>query len=103
MVNRIQHLVDRQAEQPQTDEYYEIEIMCYPTLQVSFATALYIERCLDHMPRARWIEFRDLLGARHRVLSDWVYAIRESTPAVRAAERAFKRARDKEEEGDSLS
>ena len=43
---------------------------------------------------------RDLVGARHRVLAAHVYRISESTAALRAACRAFHRARRLEAKAD---
>jgi hypothetical protein len=48
----------------------------------------------------RWLTFTDLWGARCRIRRLDVDKITESTPAVRAAGRAFRRARKLEDKAD---
>jgi hypothetical protein len=76
-------------------EWYELD--AYETYIVTFETALYVERQLERLPEPRWIEFRDVFGARHRIKTSYVGRFAESTPASRAAKRAFDRARQKED------
>ena len=87
--------------QPEGDgEFFEVESRHHDTFIVSRATALEMERWLDERPAPRWIEFRDLAGARHRVLAALIYRISESTAAQRAASREFGRARRLEDKAD---
>lgn len=79
-------------------EWYEVD--AYETYIVTLETALYIERQLDRLPEPHWLEFRDVFGARHRIKAHSVGRFTESTPAVRAAKRAFERARRLEEEAE---
>ena len=74
------------------NELFEIETLD-ETFIVSRATALAIERELCRVPEPVSIEFDDLFGARHRVLAWQVRRITETTPATRAAWRAFLRKR----------
>ncbi len=67
---------------------------------VSRATAFALERTLDRLPPPRWLTFRDLAGARHRVLARHLNRISESTADQRAAAREFRRARRAEDRSD---
>ncbi|HYC52072.1 MAG TPA: hypothetical protein VEB19_13240 [Gemmatimonadaceae bacterium] len=99
MINRVKHLVDHPPESRRLDEYFIVEAYCNGYV-VTFETALMIERQLEHCPALRWIEFRDVFGSRHRVLSLHVYHIGESTPQTREAMRRFEKLREKEGESD---
>ena len=99
MINRVQHVLDEHCEDRQYDYFYTVETAC-DRYCVSFDTVLAIEYQLDRAHRPVWIEFRDLFGARQRVLSHLVVRISESTPAARASMRAFRRARDEEDRRD---
>ena len=99
MINRVKHLVDHPPESTRLSEYYVVEAYCNGYV-VTFETALMIERRLEHCPALHWIEFRDVFGSRHRILSHHVYHIGESTPETRAMMRRFERLREKEEESD---
>jgi len=98
MINRIKHLVDPVPEWSPPVEYYEVEAYG-DTYIVPLYTALVIERQVES--QTRWLEFRDLFGAWHRIPTSFVVRISESTPATRAAARAFERARREEKKGDS--
>jgi hypothetical protein len=102
MVNRVLHLVEEQPGERQYDHFYTVETAndCF---WVAFDTLLAIEYELDRAHRPLWIEFRDLFGARQRVLSCLVVRLSESTPATRASIRAFRRARKIENEQDGGS
>jgi hypothetical protein len=76
-------------------EWYEMD--AWETYIVTFETVLHVERQLERLPEPRWIEFRDVFGARHRIKATSVSRFEESTPAARAAKRAFERAREKDE------
>jgi hypothetical protein len=79
-------------------EWYEVD--AHLTYVVTLETALFIERQLDRLPEPHWLEFRDVFGARHRIRAHSVSRFTESTPAARAAIRAFLRARRLEEEAE---
>ena len=80
-------------------DYFEIQSH-YDCFAVSHATAMEVERRLDQLPPPRWIAFRDLAGARHRVPAAQINRISESTAAQREAVREFERARRLEEKKD---
>ena len=66
-------------------------------------TADAVARQLDRCPAPRWIMFRDLSTALHRLRAEQVYRISESTAQQRAALRAFWRARRLEAKADRRS
>jgi hypothetical protein len=98
-MNRLREYFEEPPEPERSDDYFAIESH-YDTFAVSRATAIEIERQLDQRPTPRWIVFRDLAGARHRVLASHIRSISESTAAQRAASREFDRARRLEEKRD---
>ncbi len=67
---------------------------------VSVRTARSVERRLEREPMPRWIVFRDLTGARHRILAADVRCISESTAAQRKSLREFRRALNDEQDDD---
>jgi hypothetical protein len=98
-MNRLKEFFDQSPEPERQDDFYEVESY-RETFAVSRETAADVERRLDQLPPPRWVVFRDLAGARHRVLAAQVYRISESTAAQRAAARAFGRARRQEDKAD---
>ena len=98
-MNRLKDLFESQPDPEPETEYFEIEGL-WVYYVVSRATAIEIERRLDQRPPPRWIVFHDLAGARHRVLTESIREISESTAAQRAIRRAFRRARKLEEKAD---
>lgn len=99
MQNRLQDLFRDPLEPETPDEYWVIETRP-DTFIVSREVALEVERRLDKLPPPRWVVLRDLSGGRHRILVSDIYRITESTPATRAASRAFWRARRLEDKQD---
>jgi hypothetical protein len=95
MVNRLQHLLARTPEATSYTDYFEIDALGDSYI-VSLSTALAIERALDKAGTPDWLEFRDVFGARHRMLALTVYRISECTRETRARLRAFEQARRKE-------
>jgi hypothetical protein len=91
-MNRLAKFLADQPEPERPDDFFDIQCRL-DSFSVSRQTALSIERRLDHRPPPRWITFRDLTGARHRVMASHVLRISESTAAQRAAAREFNRAR----------
>src|ERR671939_6374 len=67
-----------------TDDYYLIETT-HDTFAVSRQVANAVARQFYYRPVPRWIVFRDLSTAFHRILASTVYAFSESTAAQRAA------------------
>jgi hypothetical protein len=98
-MNRLKDFFEQPPEPDRQDDFFEIECYC-DTFAVSRETAQEVERRLDQLPPPRWIVFRDLAGARHRVVAKQIYRISESTAAHRAAVRAFSRARRSEDKAD---
>ena len=91
-MNRLLQFFGQSPEPETPNDYFEIESR-YETFAVSKQTASDIERRLDHRPPSRWVVFRDLTGARHRILTANITRISECTAAQRAASREFYRAR----------
>jgi hypothetical protein len=98
-MNRLKDFFEQPPEPERQNDFYEIET-CYDMYAVSRETAHEVERRLDQLPPPRWIAFRDLAGARHRVVTAQIHRISESTAAQRAATRAFSRARRLEDKAD---
>ncbi|HEX6536810.1 MAG TPA: hypothetical protein VF041_19645 [Gemmatimonadaceae bacterium] len=98
-MNRLKEFLEPQEDPESSGAFWEIETH-YDYFVVSREMAMEVERRLDQLPPPRWIAFRDLAGARHRVLATQIYRVSESTPAQRAARRAFHRARRLEEKAD---
>ena len=98
-MNRLEDYFRDPQEPERADDFFEIETYC-GTFAVSRETALDVECRLDQLPPPRWIAFRDLVGAWHRVLVRLIYHISENTAAQRAAGREFHRARRLEEKKD---
>lgn len=91
-MNRLKDSDNPLPEPEGTDDYYLIETV-HDSYAVSRQTADAIARQLSRRPAPRWLLFRDLSTAFHRILADRIYCVRESTAQQRAAERAFWRAR----------
>jgi len=100
MVNRLKYILGEVPDPTAYTDFYEVEALG-DTYIVPLSTALAIERQLDSCGVLEWLEFRDVFGARHRLPARYVYRIRESTRATRAALREFRktlRAEQKEDE-----
>ena len=98
-MNRLKEFFEQPPEPESDDSFWEVETTA-DYFVVSREMALEVERRLDQLPPPRWIVLHDLAGARHRVLASHVYRVSESTPAQRAARRAFHRARRLEDKAD---
>ena len=98
-MNRLEDFFKDPQEPERTDDFFEIESYS-DTFAVSRETALEVERRLDQLPPPLWVAFRDLMGARHRIVARSIYRISENTAAQRAAGREFHRARRLEEKQD---
>ncbi len=97
------HRLQEYFEQPPDPEHphdYVVVESHYDTFVVSRDTAADVARQLAGAPPTRWLAFRDLSGAWHRVFAAHVYRVSESTAEQRAAARAFWRARRLELEAD---
>ncbi len=99
MVNRLRELFQQPPEPERDDDFFEVETD-QDLFAVSRGTAVDVERRLDQLPPPRWIVFRDLTGARHRVLATRVHLVSECMASQRAARRAFYRARRLEDKAD---
>ena len=98
-MNRLKDFFDELPEPEGTNDYFAIETP-HDTFAVSKETAEDIVCQLAQRPAVRWLTFRDLATAWHRILAAHVYRISERTAAQRAAARAFWRARRLEEKAD---
>jgi hypothetical protein len=98
-MNRLKDFLEDLQDPEPLGSFFEIESP-YNYFAVSQETVSEIERCLDQSPPPRWVIFRDLFGARHRIPAVHVCRISEKTAAQRAASRAFYRARRLEEKMD---
>ncbi len=98
-MNRLKDLFNDPPEPESQDDFYVVEKR-YGSFAVSRQTAAEIEQALDQLPLPRWVVFRDITGARHRLLAEQISRISESTAAQRAADRAFDRARRLEDKQD---
>ena len=103
MENRIKHLVPQEPAERQLlpIDYYEIN-MVSGTFAVSHAVARSIERRLALEVTPVWIVFRDLAGSRHRVRTETIRRLTESTRDQRRLDREFARERGKEAKEDRL-
>jgi len=98
-MNRLKDFFNDPPEPESQDDYFEIDCR-FDAFAASRATASELERRLDELPPPRWIVFRDLTGARHRIRAGHVQCISECTAAQRAARREFSRARRLEDKQD---
>jgi hypothetical protein len=99
-MNRLEEFFGRSSGGSPPDDYYEIKIR-FETFYVSRETALDVERCLDQLPPPRWIVFRDLTGARHRIVLEHIWRVSESLVGQRSTQRTFDRARREEDKEDN--
>lgn len=101
-MNRLTPYFER-AEEPQEpnvpDTFVVVETAQY-RICVSVEVGRAIERIVDRRWGKRWLVFTDLFGFRRRILRSAVDCISDSTPASRAAARAFCRDREREEKAD---
>lgn len=101
MINRIaQYLKTMNAIRAAPTDYWWIETPLSGYF-VSARTARSVEHRLEREPMPRWLVFRDLAGARHRVLATSVRLVTESTATQRAERRAFVRELQREREQDA--
>src|SRR5919199_3854379 len=98
-MNRLTEYLEDPEEEVPSDDYCWIETFS-EAIAVSREAAAGIERELDRPTPPRWVIFRDIAGARHRLLAHLIEHISESTAAQRAANRAFRRARKLEDKAD---
>ena len=98
-MNRLEDLFQEPTPEEPEGDFYTVETRC-DSFAVTGATAEEVERALDVKPAPRWLQFTDLSGARHRVLTRLVERVSECTAAQRAASRAFRRARRLEDKAD---
>src|SRR5262245_49761789 len=99
MVNRLNYLMDHPPEPGRETTFYEVETV-HNIYVVTLQGGLEIWRQFDALPAPRWLEFRDLFGARQQTLAAQLVRISESTLETRHARRLFSRERDKEDEQD---
>ncbi len=90
MINRIEQYLNQVTPPASTTDYWWVETR-EAGYFVSARTARSIERRLEREPTPRWIVFRDLHGARHRMLAASVRLLSESTAAQRRSVRELRR------------
>ena len=98
-MNRLREFFEDPEQEVPSDDYCWIETSS-DAIAVSYTTAAEVERELDRPTPPRWVVFRGLAGARHRLLTRLIEHVSESAAAQRAAGRAFRRARKLEEKAD---
>jgi uncharacterized membrane protein YccC len=96
MESRIKHLFGPSPPVTLPADYVELCTSCALYL-VSRAVARAIERRLMQEPQPQWIVFRDLAGARHRVRTELVRHLSESTREQRRLYKGIQRQRRSEE------
>jgi hypothetical protein len=98
-MNRLKEYFDQTPEPERQDDFFVIETR-WDSFAVTREVAAEVAHQLDQTPYPRWVVFRDLTGAGHRILLGHVYRISESTAVQRSAQRAFHRARHEEEKAE---
>ncbi|HEY4307216.1 MAG TPA: hypothetical protein VGM82_22285 [Gemmatimonadaceae bacterium] len=99
-MNRLTEFLREPREPPKVRDFYEVHT-AQEYFVVTRKTAMEVERQLDEVPARRWVTFRDLLGARHRVLLSTITRMSENGATHRAAMRQFLRDRSEERGDDS--
>jgi hypothetical protein len=99
MESRIKHLFGPSPPVTLPADYYELCTSCGVYL-VSRAVARAIERRMVQEPPPSWIVFRDIVGARHRVRTELVRHLSESTREQRRLYKGMLRQRRIEERED---
>jgi len=67
-MNRLTAFFEEPEQKVPSDDFYWVETR-RDAIAVSRETAAEVERELDRPPPPRWVVFRDLSGARHRLLA----------------------------------
>jgi hypothetical protein len=98
-INRVRELLGESEEELPAGDYFVVFGDC-GWYSVSAEVAQAIERELARWLRKRWVEFIDLSGARVRLRTTTIDGLFESTGEQRARERAFRRARRREDKAD---
>jgi hypothetical protein len=96
-MNRIQRLFDQPSECPPCGEFFVVAGE-FGRVLVTREVAMALRASFQRLLVPTWLEFRDHVGSFIRVRSRWVTLIVESTPAQRAADRAFEKARSEEDD-----
>jgi hypothetical protein len=99
MINRLKDFLGEPEERKPEEDYWEIETTA-GWFYVSRETARALVARLDRLCRARWLTFRDIFGSEVWVRSNSVTRVSECTDTQRAAGRAFRRERRREEKSD---
>lgn len=99
MVNRLTTYFEQPQDGPHDQDYW---VVSSPTAWycVDEPTAERIQEELERRRPPRWLRFVDLFGSAVRVRSRDIDQVVESTIDQRAAGRAFRQARQREETGD---
>ena len=99
MINRLKGYHEEPEERPPEEDFFVVAYE-YDEFYVTRDVAERILRELDAREPPQWIRFTDIHGATVGVRSRRVDHIRECSGAQRASERAFRRARRREEKAD---
>ena len=100
MKNRVRALFEQPVDRREPEENYWVIQCDRCRYLVSEETARRIMRELERRRPSKWLRFRDLFGSETRLRSDGVQFVEESTADQRAQWRAFRKARNDEEEED---
>jgi hypothetical protein len=87
--------MENAKKEPRYGEYFVLESSAGDWM-ISRRMVEFVESELDRWPRRRWICFVDLLGARVRLRTELIKALRQSSPAIRGEWRRFKDERHQE-------
>lgn len=100
MISRIAQYIQRAPPQGPPDTYALIETVT-ESIPVYGWMGARVAAQLQRFWPPRWISFRDVMGSAYTVRASHIRAVTTSSPKIRAAVRAFYRAREREREEDS--
>jgi hypothetical protein len=78
MINRLKDLVEVTPGTTRYNDYYDVETLG-GTYWVAFATAIFVEHCLETAGPLERIEFSDVFGVLHSVPALYIHRITEGT------------------------
>jgi hypothetical protein len=99
MINRLKDRFD-EPEESEPEQDFHVVACVFEEFYVTREEAERILRELDARTPPRWIRFTDVNGSRISVRSVRIDHVQEWTATQRASDRAFRRARRREEKAD---
>lgn len=99
-MNRIKHYFARAPDSGPPERYFTVETRS-EAIPVTHGVAERLRAQVTRFWKPRYVSFRDIAGARHTLRTAEIYMIRESSAEIRAAVRAFFRARERERDEDT--